>query len=145
MNDYAKLNHTTYDCKYHVVFISKYRKKTAYKSLRRYLGEIFRELAKQKACIIEEGHLQNDHVDMLISIPPKHSVSNIIGYIKGKSAIYIARNFMGKKNHFTGMKFWARGYFVSTVGRDEKMIREYIQKQEAEDKRLDQLTVFDDE
>ena len=143
MKTYGKLNHTTYECKYHVVFISKYRKKTLYKSLRNYLGEIFHELATHKECKIEEGHLMKDHVHMLISIPPKYSVSNVIGYIKGKSAIYVARNFMGKKKNFTGMKFWARGFFVSTVGRDEEMIKEYIKKQEIEDKRVEQLTLFD--
>ena len=145
MNDYAKLSHTTYECKYHVVFISKYRRKAMYSSLRNHLGNVFRELALQKECKIEEGHLMVDHVHMLISIPPKHSVSSVVGFIKGKSAISIARNYIGKKKNFTGMSFWARGYFVSTVGRDEKMIREYIQKQEAEDKRLEQLRVFDND
>jgi len=121
MNDYCKLNHTTYECKYHIVFISKYRKKALNKSLRNYLGEIFHELAKQKESKIEEGHLMEDHIHMLISIPPKHTVSTVIGYLKSKSAIYIARNIKGRKKNFTGMKFWARGYFVSTVGRDEKI------------------------
>ena len=83
-----------------------------------------------------------DHVHMLVSIPPKYSVSQVVGYLKGKSAIHIARTFMGKARNFTGESFWARGYFVSTVGRDEKQIREYIQKQEQEDQRIDQLTMF---
>jgi len=143
MNDYTKLNHTTFECKHHVVFISKYRRKTLYNSLRQYLGEIFHELAKQKECRIEEGHLLTDHVHMLISIPPKYSVSYIVGYIKGKSAIYIARNYMGKQKNYTGMKFWARGYFASTVGRDEKMIKEYIKRQSKEDEKVEQLTFFE--
>ncbi len=144
MENYAKLSHTTYECKYHIVFISKYRKKTMYQNLRIYLGEIFHDLARQKGCKIEEGHLMSDHVHILITIPPKYPVSSIVGYLKGKSAIAIARNFMGKKRNFTGMKFWARGYFVSTVGRDEKTIREYIKNQEEEDKKFEQLTIFDD-
>ena len=113
-----------------------------YLELRNYLGEIFRDLASQKDCKVIEGHLMTDHVHMLISIPPKYTVSQIVGFIKGKSAIYIARHFMGKKRNFTGMKFWARGFFVSTVGKDETMIREYIKNQEDEDKRLDQLELF---
>ncbi len=144
MNDYAKLRHTTFECKYHIVFVSKYRKKSIYLELRNYLGEIFRELAEQKQCQILEGHLMVDHVHMLVSIPPKYSVSQIVGYIKGKSAIYIARNFLGKKKNFTGMKFWVRGFFVSTVGRDEAMIKEYIKNQVKEDQRLDQLELFEE-
>ena len=145
MKEYSKLSHTTYDCKYHIVFISKYRRKILYVNLRMYLGELFKELARQKDCEILEGHLMKDHVHMLISIPPKYSVSNVVGYIKGKSAICITRNYLGKKRNFAGMKFWARGYFVSTVGQDEEMIKKYIRKQEDEDKRLDQLELFDDE
>ena len=142
MNDYAKLSHTTYECKYHLVFISKYRKKRLYLEIRNYLGETFRDLALQKECKVIEGHLMSDHVHMLISIPPKYSVSQIVGFIKGKSAIYIARNFMGKKRNFTGMNFWARGFFVSTAGKDETVIKDYKKNQEEEDKRLDQLELF---
>ncbi len=134
MNDYSKLKHTTYECKYHLVFIPKYRRKVIYGNLKKELGAIFHELANQKQCKIEEGHLMSDHVHMLISIPPKFSVSSVVGYIKGKSAIHIARNFLGKPKNFKGESFWARGYFVSTVGRDENMIREYIKHQEKEDK-----------
>ncbi len=141
MSQYSSLNHTTYECKYHVVFIPKYRKKRLYSELRKHLGEVFRDLAKQRESFIEEGHLMKDHVHMLISIPPKCTVSNVVGYIKGKSVIYIARNIMGRKRNFTGESFWARGYFVSTVGRDEQTIREYIKHQEKEDLRIDQLTV----
>ena len=142
MDQIGSLSHAKWECKYHVVFIPKYRKKILYKGLRQYLGEIFRKLAEQKECRIEEGHLQPDHVHMLISIPPKYSVSQVIGYIKGKSAIHIAREYGERKRNFVGQYFWARGYWVSTVGRDEGVIREYIQKQEDEDKRLEQLKLW---
>ena len=137
-----RLKHTVWECKYHIVWIPKYRKKALYKELRKYLGEIFRDLASQKECKILEGHLMNDHVHMLISIPPKYRVSDIVGFIKGKSAISIARTYFGRKKNFTGQSFWARGYHVSTVGRDEAMIRNYIKHQEEEDKRLDRLSLF---
>lgn len=103
------------------------------------MGRVFVDLARQKDCFIEAGSLQSDHVHILISIPPKHAVSQVVGYIKGKSAIYIARNYVGKKQNFVGEHFWARGYFVSTVGKDEDAIREYVRKQEAEDQRIEQL------
>jgi putative transposase len=111
-----KLKHTVWECKYHIVWIPKYRKKRLYKELRQYLGEIFKDLARQKESQIIEGHLMKDHVHMLISIPPKYSVSQVIGYIKGKSAITIARVYFGRKKNFAGQNFWARGYHVSTVG-----------------------------
>ena len=139
MDDYESLSHSVWDCKYHVVFIPKYRKKVLFGELRPRLGEVFRTLAKQKECQVIEGHLMADHVHMLISIPPKYSVAQVIGYIKGKSAIHVARNFFDQKRNFVGQHFWARGYFVSTVGRDEATIREYIRNQEAEDRRLEQL------
>ena len=142
MTDQQSLSHTRWECKYHVVFIPKYRRKVIYKELRRHLGSVFRELALRKECRIEEGHLLTDHVHMLISIPPKYAVAQVVGYIKGKSAIHIARNFSGRKSNFTGQHFWARGYFVSTVGRDEATIREYIRNQETEDKRLEQLNLW---
>jgi len=103
---------------------------------------VFRKLAAQKESRIEEGHLMQDHVHMLISIPPKYSVSRVIGYIKGKSAIHLARVYGERKRNFVGQHFWARGYFVSTVGRDEEVIGQYIKNQEAEDKRLDQLRLW---
>jgi putative transposase len=142
MDDYESLSHSVWDCKYHVVFIPKYRKKTLYGELRRRLGDVFRTLAKQKECQVVEGHLMPDHVQMLISIPPKYSVAQVIGYIKGKSAIHVARTFFDHKRNFVGQHFWARGYFVSTVGRDEETIREYIRNQEVEDKRQDQLKLL---
>jgi putative transposase len=142
LDDQESLNHSKWECKYHVVFIPKYRKKALFGELRRNLGEVFRNLAGHRATRVEEGHLMPDHVHMLLSIPPKYSVAEVVGYIKGKSAIYIARTFMGKAKNYTGQNFWARGYFVSTVGRDEKTIRDYIRNQEKEDKRQDQLAMF---
>ena len=139
MSNYQSLSHSKWECKYHVVFIPKYRKKAIYDQLRRELGGVFRGLARQKESEIEAGHLMSDHVHMMISIPPKYAVAQVVGYIKGKSAIYIARNFAERRRNFVGHHFWARGYFVSTVGRDESVIREYIRQHEAEDKRLDQL------
>jgi len=143
MDDYESLKHTRWECKYHVVFIPKCRRQKLYQRLRQHLGEVFRQLAQQRESKILEGHLVVDHVHMLISIPPKYAVAQVIGYIKGKSAIHVARSFGGRKRNFTGQHFWARGYFVSTVGRDEKVIREYIQRQEQEDRRLDQMKMFD--
>ena len=116
--------------------------KALYAELREHLGPVLRELARQRECTVEEGHLQLDHVHMLVSIPPKYAVAQVIGYVKGKSAIHIARTYLGRRQNFTGQSFWARGYYVSTVGRDEATIREYIKKQEAEDQRLDQLNIF---
>jgi putative transposase len=117
------LNHSKWECKYHIVWIPKYRKKSIYKDLRKYLGATLKDLALQKECTIEEGHLMSDHVHILISIPPKYSVAQVVGFIKGKSAISIARTYMGRRKHFTGQSFWARGYYVSTVGRDEETVR----------------------
>ena len=142
MDTFESLNHSVWECKYHVVFIPKCRRKTLYGQLRQHLGEVFRALAAQKESRIEEGHLLADHVHMLIAIPPKHAVSQVVGFIKGKSAIYLARVYGERKRNFVGQHFWARGYFVSTVGRDEQVIREYIRKQEAEDTRLDQLALW---
>ena len=142
MNNNRKLNHTTYDCKYHIVWIPKYRKKAIYGQLRKYLGEVFRDLALQRESEVLEGHLMGDHVHMLVAIPPKYSVSQVVGYIKGKSAIHIARTYAGKKRNFVGQNFWARGYYVSTVGRDEETARKYIQKQETADKKIDELELF---
>jgi len=143
MYDSQSLSHTMWECKYHIVWISKYRKKTIFGDLRKHLGEMFRELARQKESKILEGHLMSDHVHILLSIPPKYSVSQVVGFIKGKSAIQIARNFQGRKKNFVGQHFWARGYYVSTVGKDEDAVREYIQNQENEDQRLDQLNLFE--
>jgi putative transposase len=142
MNDSESLRHTRWECKYHVIFIPKCRKKRIYGQLRKDLGSLFKELAQHRDSKIEEGHLMADHVHMLLSIPPKYSVAQVVGYIKGKSAIHIARAYMGKRQNFVGQHFWARGYFVSTVGRDEATVREYIRKQEIEDEKLEQLQMF---
>lgn len=138
MKEYQSLSHTRWDCKYHVVYIPKRRKKLLFGRLRGELVSVFRELAEQKGCQIVEGHLMRDHVHMCISIPPKYSVSSVVGYLKGKSAIAIARR-LGRERNFTGEVFWARGYFVSTVGLDEAMVRAYIRNQEKEDERYDQM------
>ena len=143
MDDYESLKHTRWECKYHIVFIPKCRRQKLYQQLRQHLGEVFRQLAQQRESAILEGHLVVDHVHMLISILLKSAVAQVIGYIKGKSAIHVARTVGGRKRNFTGQHFWARGYFVSTVGRDEKAIREYIQRQEQEDRRLDQMKMLD--
>ena len=142
MSEYDSLNHTKWECKYHIVFIPKCRRKVLYGKIRQNLGEVFHELAKQRECQILEGHLCPDHVHMMIRIPPKYSVSHVMGYIKGKSAIRMARDFMGRHQGFKGYHFWARGYFVSTVGIDEGTIREYIRDQEKNDQKLDQQHLF---
>lgn len=139
MQTYETLKHTTWDCKYHVVFIPKYRRKALYAQLRRELGPVFRDLAEQKERKVEEGHLMLDHVHMMLSVPPKYAVSSVMGFIKGKSAIHIARVYAGRRRNFVGQHFWARGYWVSTVGKNEAAVRRYIQDQEKEDKRLEQL------
>ena len=142
MDETRSLNHTRWECKYHVVFIPKCRRKALYGGIRQELGEVFRRLAEQRESRVEEGHLMPDHVHMLLSIPPKHAVSQVVGYIKGKSAIHIARVYGERRRNFTGQHFWARGYYVSTVGRDEELIREYIEHQEQEDVRLEQLNIW---
>jgi putative transposase len=142
MDEPASLSHTKWECKYHVIFIPKRRRRTLYAELRKHLGELFRRLASQKESRIEEGHLMPDHVHMLISIPPKYAVSQVVGYIKRKSAIHLARVYGERKRSFVGQHFWARGFFVSTVGRDETLVREYIRNQEQEDMRLDQMNLW---
>ena len=142
MDAYRSLSHSVWDCKYHIVFIPKCRRKTLYAELRRHLGDVFRQLALQKGSEILEGHLMPDHVHMMIAIPPKHAVSQVVGFIKGKSAIHLARVYGERKRNFVGQHFWARGYFVSTVGRDEAVIRDYIRNQEKEDARLEQMGLW---
>ena len=142
MQTYETLKHSTWECKYHIVFIPKYRKKVLYGQVRRELGPVLRELARQKESEIIEGHLMADHVHMLVSIPPKYSVAQVMGFVKGKSAIHIARVYAGRRKSFVGQHFWARGYWVSTVGKNEAAVRRYIQEQEKEDQRVDQLTLM---
>ena len=142
MDKYESLSHTKWERKYHVVFIPKCRRRTLYEQLRQHLGEVFRELARQKESRVEEGHLMLDHVHMMLAIPPKYAVSQVVGYMKGKSAIHLARVYGERKRNFVGQHFWARGYFVSTVGRDEAMIREYIRNQEKADEKLEQIKLW---
>ena len=142
MNNVNSLSHSRWECKYHVVWIPKGRRKVLFGQLRNNLGEVFHELARQKDSKILEGHLHQDHVHVLISIPPKYSVAQVVGYIKGKSAIHVARTYLGQKKNYGGMSFWARGYFVSTVGTDEDVVRTYIREQEKEDSRVEQLSLF---
>lgn len=141
MEDHNSLSHTRWLCKYHVVFIPKCRRKRLYGVVKKKLGPVFRTLAEQKGCRIEEGHIMPDHVHMLISIPPKLAVSSVVGYIKGKSAIHVARHFLKQTRNYAGQNLWARGFFVDTVGRDTEVIRRYIQNQETEDQRMDQLEI----
>ena len=129
-SSYKSLSHSKWDCKYHLVFVPKYRKKKMYGDIREFLRIVFHELADQKKCEIISGSLVQDHVHMLIHIPPKYAVAEIVGYLKGKSAIAVARKFSGRKRNFNGESFWARGYSVSTVGYDQENIRAYIKKQE---------------
>jgi putative transposase len=126
-------------CFFRPQFIPKCRRKVLYQQIRRELGEVSRSLSVRWECKVEEGHLMSDHVHMLLSVPPKHSVSNVMGFIKGKSAIHIARVYAGRRRNYVGQHFWARGYWVSTVGKDEAAVRQYIQDQEKEDRRLEQL------
>jgi putative transposase len=132
-NIYQSLSHTSWNCKYHLIFVPKFRKKVIYGKIREALKEILHELARQKDSKIIEGHLLLDHVHMLISIPPKHSVSSVVGFMKGKSAIAVAK-MSGKQRNFNGENFWARGYAVSTIGYDLEAIRKYIKEQEDSDK-----------
>lgn len=131
---YQSLSHSKWDCTYHVVFVPKYRRKAMFGDIREFLGPVFHELARQKECRIVEGHLMPDHVHMCIEIPPKYSVASVIGFLKGKSAIAIARQFKGKRRNFSGESFWARGYAVSTVGFELEAVKRYIRDQDMTDK-----------
>ena len=131
---YQSLSHSKWDCTYHVVFVPKYRRKTMFGGIREFLGPVFHELARQKECRIVEGHLMPDHVHMCIEIPPKYSVASVIGFMKGKSAIAIARKYKGKLRNFSGESCWARGYAVSTVGFELEAVKRYIREQDMTDK-----------
>ena len=139
MQTYERLKHTAWECECHVVFIPKCRRKVLYQGLRQELGEVFRRLAEQWECQVIEGHLMPDHVHMLLSVPPKCSGSNVLGFIKGKSAIHIVPVYAGRRRNFVGRHFGARDYWVTTVGKNEAAVRQYIQNQEKEDKRREQL------
>ena len=142
MERYESLHHTKWECKYHLVWIPKYRKKVLYGQLKKDLVPVLRELISHKESEVLEGKMKVDHVHIVVSIPPKYSVSQVVGYVKGKSAIWVSRA-MGRNRNFLGQNFWARGYCVSTVGLDEETIREYVRSQEEADKKLDQLKLFE--
>ena len=142
MERYESLHHTKWECKYHLVWIPKYRKKILYGQLKKDLVPVLRELISHKESKVLEGQMKMDHVHVVVSIPPKYSVSQVVGYVKGKSAIWVSRA-MGRRRNFLGQNFWARGYCVSTVGLDEETIREYVRSQEEADKKLDQLKLFE--
>lgn len=129
----SSLTHSRWDCTYHVVFIPKYRRKVIYGEIRKYLGTIFHELARQKECQIVEGHLLSDHVHMCIRIPPKYAVASVIGYLKGKSALALIKHAYAKDKNFVGQHFWARDYAISTVGFELLVVQKYIREQEAAD------------
>ncbi len=139
MREWQSLSHVRWYCRYHVVFTPKYRKRAIYGQLKKAIGGILRQLCEQQGIELVEGHAMADHVHLLLSVPPKFSVANTVGFIKGKSAIRIHREFLGRQRQFTGFHFWARGYCVSTVGLDEQTIREYVCSQAQDEKREEQL------
>ena len=137
MKDWRSMAHVTWDCKYHVVIVPKYRKKVFYGKLRKRIGQILRELCRQKDVELIEGNAASDHIHMVLSVPPKYSIAMTIGYLKGKSAIRIHRELQRVKGTLFGRSFWARGYCVSTVGLDEAAIRKYVQNQEKHERAQD--------
>jgi putative transposase len=138
MHEWQSLSHVRWECKYHIVIIPKYRKRMLYGKLKKHVGEVIKEVCRQRGIELVEGHLMPDHIHMCVSIPPKHSVAFAIGFIKGKSAVRIHRQILGNKK-VTGLHFWSRGYCVSTVGLNEETIRKYIREQEALEKRQGEL------
>ena len=140
-NNTDSLAHTTCECKYHVVFAPKFRRQIIYGRLKTEIGKILRTLCERKGIEMLEGNLCPDHVHMLLKIPPKYSVSQVMGYLKGKSSLIIFDRFANLKYKYGNRKFWCRGYYVNTVGRNEKKITEYIRNQLAEDNLADQLTL----
>ena|SRR6266571_5626016 len=141
MREWQSLSHVRWYCRYHVVFVPKYRKRAIFGSLRKAIGGMLRQLCEQEGVELVEGHALPDHVHLCLSIPPKYSVANTVGFLKGKAAIRIHREFLGRERNFTGYHFWARGYCVSTLGLDEQVIREYIRNQEEDEKRQEQLAL----
>ena len=139
MREWQSQSHVRWYCRYHIVWVPKYRKRSIFGQLRRGLGKILRKLCEQHGVDLIEGHALSDHVHLCLSIPPKYSVANTVGFLKGKSAIQIHRQYLGKERNFTGFHFWARGYCASTVGLDEGVIRAYIRDQEDEEKRQENL------
>ena len=140
-NKTDSLAHTKWMCKYHIVFTPKYRRKIIYNQIRKDIGEIMHELCKYKGVEIIEGHMMPDHVHMLLSIPPKYSVSSVMGYLKGKSALMIFERHANLKYKYGNRHFWCEGYHVSTVGLNEETIKKYIAEQEQRDQAVDRLSV----
>jgi len=138
MHEWQSLSHVRWECKYHVVFVPKYRKKAIYGRLRRNIGRVLRDLCDQRGVELLEGHAMPDHIHLCLSIPPKFSVAHTVGFLKGKSAVRIHREFL-KERRMTGLSFWATGYCVSTVGLDESRVRKYIREQEKLESRQGEL------
>ena len=141
MREWQSQSHVRWYCRYHIVFVPKYRRRSIYGSLRRDIGGVLRELCRQHEVDLVEGHAMADHIHLCLSIPPKYSVANTVGFLKGKSAIRIHREYLGRQRQYTGFHFWARGYCVSTVGLDEEIVRAYIRNQEVEEKRQESLNL----
>ena len=139
-NDDSSLSHTRWNCKYHIVFIPKYRRKEIYGQLRADIGQILRQLCQYKEVEIIEAHAMSDHIHMLVMIPPKLAVSSFMGYLKGKSSLMIFERHANLKYKYGNRNFWAKGYFVSTVGLKDEVVREYIKNQEAEDMMEDRIS-----
>jgi putative transposase len=142
MHEWQSLSHVKWECKYHLILIPKYRKRVIYGRLRKDIGPLLRELFKQKEVEVIQGFAMPDHVHILISIPPKLSISSVVGYVKGKSAVQIHRRYLGRPQNFNGCHFWSRGYCISSVGLNDKVVREYIRKQENEERKAEQLGLF---
>ena len=143
MHDFKRLAHAVWDCKYHIVWCPKYRFQILKGEVGKSMREIIRELCRHKQITILEGNVQVDHIHLVVSIPPKYSVSYVVGYLKGKSAVAIFDRFCQLKKRYWGRHFWARGYCVGTVGLDEEMIRKYVRWQIKKDKDMEQPDLFD--
>ncbi len=141
MREWQSQSHVRWYCRYHVVIVPKYRRKAIFGTLRREIGKMLRELCEQFGMELVEGHAMGDHVHLCLSVPPKYSVANAVGRLKGKSAIRIHREYLGRKRNYTGFHFWAKGYCVSTVGLDEAVVRKYIRTQEEREKRDEQYSL----
>ena len=141
MDDANNLSHTTWNCKYHIVFAPKYRRKVFYQEKRIEIGKIMRQLCEWKQVKIVEAEVCPDHIHMLREIPPKYSVSGIMGYLKGKSSLMIFEKYANLKYKYGNRQFWCRGYYVDTAGKNSKKIAEYIRHQLDEDRALDQMTM----
>lgn len=141
--DKNSLSHTTWNCKYHIVFAPKFRRQVIYGKLKSDIGKILRELCERKGIEIIEAECCKDHVHMLVQIPPKYSVAEIMGYLKGKSSLIIFDSHANLKYKYGNRHFWCRGYFVDTVGKNAKKIEEYIRNQLQDDKMYDQLSLIE--